>query len=105
MNDIDEKKLKEFESILRKCDELGIGYISMAHHIPSLLTAIRGLQMENESLRAAYVRLTDRLRLATPQSLMAITDADIENAVTYESEEAYQEWKRKHTGEKAWPNK
>ena len=33
-------------------------------------------ETENEHLRAAYVRLVERLRLATPESLRAVTEVD-----------------------------
>jgi len=35
----------------------------------------RNMDAEIERLKAAYARLVERLRLATPQSLMAVTDA------------------------------
>ena len=38
-------------------------------------TEIERLREENERLTAAYMHLVERLRLATPQSLMAVTDA------------------------------
>lgn len=47
------------------------------------------LARENMRLKSAYARLVERLRLATPQSLVEVTDADVEKQLTTASGEPH----------------